>query len=165
MTTTDVGHTILGGAREAFFKAMLDGYAGDQKKSAKTVSSDGYKTIEFPIGDYLVVDRYCTTSCSDFSAGTTTIFFRGSAVWWMSYAGRYPEKVIPFLKEVLRKAYEEEIFFGGRGRDSSNNEAFVYSNQETEGWDFTRFKGREEISDIKTTKRLGFHEYLGMALI
>ena len=118
---------ILEGAQKAFFEAMLDGYAGgDNRKSAKVKGEDGYTTITYTSkdGECKVVDRYCTTPLSDKSCGTTTIFYENGSVWvpvwWMSYGGRYPKRVIPFLKESLKWAYEMRDFCGGRGISSTS---------------------------------------------
>ncbi|MDD4761455.1 MAG: DUF5680 domain-containing protein [Candidatus Pacebacteria bacterium] len=156
---------ILEGAKEVFFKAMLAGYAGEgREKTTKAKSSDGYTTIEYSDGDFRVVDRYCTTPDSDFSAGTTVIFFENKPVWWMAYAGSYPAEVIGFLKEILRENYENGIFNGGRGLGVKRGENFIYIN-EVKDCDFSLFNGMEIIIYSKTEKKLGFHRYFGSALI
>jgi len=164
---------ILNGAREAFLQAMLDGYVGGEgRKSVKTVSANGVKTITFPFGDYEVVDRYCVTSQSNCSAGTTTIFYKKTAVWWMSYGGEYPEAVIPFLKKALAVAYRQGEFRGGRGPEHYEEPGLVYGNYSvrgvepgsTTGSSFSSFQGYEEITGPNGDV-LGFHRYFGLALI
>jgi hypothetical protein len=157
---------ILEGAEEAFFVAMMDGYAGEKKNSIKTTDSDGYKTITWEVGNYKVVDRYCVTPKSDFSAGTTTIFYRYNQwipVWWMSYGGYYPGPLIYFLKKCLKTNYEKKVFMGGRGPSCVKGETGEsYINKAT--GDFDCFSGEEQInSDIAICK--GYHKYFGMALI
>lgn len=154
---------ILREASEAFFMAMMAGYAGDGTGSIKTASPDGCeKTIEFTTGDFKVIDRYCVTPHSTYSAGTTTIFFKNIPVWWMAYGGFYSEQVIPFLKEALGQTYKAGLFSGGRGPKFHRSEKLIYQNFEVGG--FERFKGREEIRKRMTSQLLGYHEYFGMAL-
>ncbi|MFA6269748.1 MAG: DUF5680 domain-containing protein [Candidatus Paceibacterota bacterium] len=161
---------ILKGAKAAFFEAMLDGYAGgENRKSIKTSGNDGYTTITYTTEDskYRVVDRYCTTPLSDWSAGTTTIFYRVNLiwvpVWWMEYNGFYYKNVIPFLKSAIRQSYEMEIFNGGRGPARYNDSGIEYNNI----WsgDFERFLGREEIEDKLNGELLGFHSFSGRSLL
>lgn len=169
--TVEQREEILNGAREMFFAAMLAGYASEKinlaKISAKILGKDGYKTITFLSGNYKVVDRYCVTPLSDFSAGTTTIFhrfrFKGRwiPVWWMSYSGHYPKEVIPFLKVALKQSYEKGEFAGGRGPKTLQfvkGKSDLYENH----WvgDFHSFDGCESINC-----NAGFHKYFGMALI
>jgi hypothetical protein len=142
---------------------MLSGYAGDGSGSTIAKASDGYKNIELVREDFKVVDRYCKTAYSDGSAGTTTIFFKNAPVWWMSYAGYYPEKVIPFLKTALAKEYEDNRFAGGRGPRLCVAGGFIYQNFYSGS--FTHFKGREEIHEHENGGLIGFHEYFGMALL
>lgn len=153
---------VLEGAKKVFFKAMLAGYAG--KEANKTKTSDGYTTIEYSEEDFRVVDRYLTTPNSDYSAGTTTIFFENKPVWFMAYAGRYSSEVIPFLKSVLRRSYESELFVGGRGLEVYREGGLIYNNDVAEN-DFSYFCGRESIFYSKEGSREYFHDYFGMALI
>lgn len=172
-------------AQKVFFAAMLAGYANSESSDVVTTkrqdgcsviefaqsdmtkikSPDHYTTIEFTQGNYRVVDRYCTTPNTDHSAGTTTIFYADDPIWWMSYAGFYAERVIPFLKEALQRAYEESSFRGGRGPRivRKDDPLWIYQNRAT--GNFCHFKGREEIRYRTTLELLGFHEYLGMSLI
>jgi len=168
MTTKDKIR-ILWDARWAFFKAMRAGYASNAQSSIKTKTSDGYRIITFTDGDFRVEDRYCVTPHSNSSAGTTTIFYKGDPVWWMSYGGFYPEDVIEFLKVALLYQYNRGIFFGGRGPTFiTSGDGLAYENRpvlEDAEDHFWKFKGREEIYNQITGKLLGFHEYWGMSLI
>jgi len=173
--------TILEEAKEVFFKAMQDGYAGDCKKSVKTLSNNGNtKTITFTDGDYKVVDEWHTNPDSDLSSGTTTIFHKDRPIWWMSYCGKYPKDVIPFLKQALKKTYERGEFNIGRGAQSYEgplvgDKRMHYSCTKTinEFCDFQRFNGIERITEItgslndpaRNGFQLGYHQIMGMSLI
>jgi hypothetical protein len=162
---------IITGAEKAFFEALLDGYVGGKKNSTKTTDPDGYKIITWEKGDYKVVDRYCVTPLSDFSEGTTTIFHKHGhnwvPVWWMSYGGRYPKWVIPFLKFSLKETYGKHKFCDGRGEEHLIGKFpykhILYLNMFS--GDFSSFEGNELIRSIKTGHILGFHKYFGMAMI
>ena len=154
---------VLEGAREVFFKAHLAGYAGDGEGSVKTKSADGKVSIEFVDGDYRVLDEYYTTPHSDYSFGTTIIFYKDAPVWMMYYGGCYKKEIIPFLKEALGKAYETNSFFGGRGIKTYVVGALHYQNFPMGTWD--DFKGSEEIRIYETREKLGFHESGGRSLL
>ncbi|MBN2093857.1 MAG: hypothetical protein JW740_00565 [Candidatus Zambryskibacteria bacterium] len=173
---------IIQKAEKVFFDAMLDGYAGNKKNSVKVIESSGYKRITFVSGNYKVVDHYCVTPLSDFSAGTTTIFYRfrprgrWMAVWWMSYSGCYPKEVISFLKMALNYAYKQREFHGGRGLATHGfyNDTRVgnydknllkYENTIFLGGGFENFAGMEHIFFTATSGEIGFHEYNGRILI
>ena len=171
---------VLENAKKVFFKAMLDGYFGECKNSVKSTSNDGNtKIITFTEGDFRVVDEYHTTPSSEKSAGTTTIFYRGAAVWWMAYGGEYPGRVIPFLKEVLRTTYENGIFNKGRGPESysgGKRDDTIWLTYrcigQISGWhSFHKFEGLETITEIKgvgpsqVRNELGHHYCMGMSLI
>ena len=110
--TQDRGE-LLKTAERLFFSALMHGYAGG---SEKIVSLDGHtKTTLYAAGKWVVKDEYHTIPDSDFSSGTTLITHHRVPIWWMAYGGRYPKTAIPFLKQVLRCAYEKNEFCGGRG--------------------------------------------------
>lgn len=156
---------ILSLAKAVFFRAMLDGYAGKtSQKSTKIKTPDGYRTITYQEDDFQVVDRYCVTPQSDYSAGTTTILFRDSAVWWMSYGGRYLEEIIPFLKQALASAYHKREFHGGRGPSMLVEEELFYQNNVEPGSTFREFSGYEKVGYIDGDV-LGHHRYFGLSLI
>ena len=161
---------MLDAAKTVFFKAMLAGYANgsDSDMVVKVKTPDGYTTITFAYGDFVVVDRYCVTPYSDFSAGTTTISYNCNPIWIMFYTGYYPKKVIPFLKMTLADQYSKGIFFGGRGAHcgmNNENEHLFYWNI-CERNRFSYFLGREHIIDLrKPNVELGHHRYLGMSLL
>lgn len=160
---------ILGNAQEVFFAALRDGYCGNKENTIKGSTPRGTKTLTFVSGNFMVVDEYQTSPHSDFSAGTTTIFYcdirnNWFPVWWMAYGGEYPKEVILFLKETLSQNYQTNIFFGGRGpaHYRSEKSGLVYEN--LCAGDFNRFQGMEEIWDIEH-RRIGFHKFFGMAMI
>lgn len=171
MWTAGERRVILLAAQGVFFRAMFEGYVGvDGQKSIKS-EKDACKYIQYTEGNFRVMDQYCVTPQSDFSAGTTTIFFQESPVWWMSYGGQYPPEVIPFLKRALAKAYSRWEFYGGRGPERYIEESLTYENHSRQGVEldsigssFDGFQGHEEIG-ITGGATLGFHHYFGMALI
>jgi hypothetical protein len=173
---------ILAGAQNAFFEAMLDGYAGgENRKSVKTELNNGHtKRVVFQDEEnhpgYIVEDEWDIHPNSDQSAGTTRILLQGGPVWRMSYGGHYPKGAIPFLKSAMAKAYERKLFLGGRGMDKVISEHYevnelrfylVYINK----WngDFQSFNGIEEIFQNPLIgydpELIGCHQYFGMALI
>lgn len=170
--------SVLRGAKDAFFKAMLAGYANAKNKTSKLKVikekrklKNGYqKTITVKVGKFTVIDSWRTMLHSDNSFGTTVILFLDKPVWTMSYGGSYPKRVIPFLKEALWYEYKEHNFTGGRGLNYFSNCAtifskaknnLIYRNTGTE--DFTNFKSDESISYGK--KVLGRHKCFGGSLI
>jgi hypothetical protein len=154
---------ILKEAQIVFFEALLEGYAGKTKSIKKITSPNGYKTLTFSKGDFTVLDMYCVTPYSDCSCGTTTIFYKDKPVWWMSYGGEYPKKVILFLKKVLRQSYEVGEFNGCRGRKNVCFGSYLYMNHFV--GDFSFFQGEEKIFEEKKGEHLGHHRYFGMSLI
>lgn len=163
---------VLAGAKEAFFKALLVGYAKGKKdpkvKSVVTTFSNG-KKVTTEVGNYTVVDEWHTTSFSDYSAGSTTIFLLHNPIWWMSYGGHYPDLAIPLLKRALSAAYQKHWFFGARGvKFMDDLESRLYYINDCHG-DFNKFCGREEIHDMGSGPNsgaiLGFHEYSGMSFL
>lgn len=155
-----------------FFAAMQNGYAGSAPKST-IAELHGSKVIRYKQGDFEVVDCYFVTSISDYSFGTTTIYYQGNAVWMMQYRGQYPKDVIPFLKQALRQTYEKSEFVGGRGpiiyfEGGTIDTQLRYSNNVISG-DWRNFLGREEIyrscGGNQGAGMQGWHEYGGLLLI
>jgi hypothetical protein len=158
---------ILQKAMEVFFRALLAGYAGENKENVK-VSVFGFKkTVIYTEGEFTVIDEWTTTDHSDVSFGTTTILFEETPIWFMFYEGRYPKKVISFLKEAMTSQYKKGQFRGGRGPIRWSSDLFVYKNHahKTGNLSFSQFSGHEKISDAKTGKILGFHEYCGCSML
>ena len=157
---------ILAGAEEAFFLAMMSGYAGSKNEgSTKTVSNNGCtKSVKFVHGLYLVDDTWHTNPNSDKSAGTTTISHEGIPVWWMCYGGQYTKETVAFLKRALRETYAQKKFVGCRGPLYFRDGIMVYENGFDQSQSFEGFSGDEIVfNDSKGI--LGTHKYFGMALI
>lgn len=168
---------ILTGAREAFFHAMLNGWASGARETleADVFGSSGSKetvyitTFLYGRASFRVVDRYCVSSAGK-SAGTTTIWLQHDPVWFMSYGGAYLKEDIPFLKDALMRVYSGKQFFGGRGPTSLaqvvphiKNGALVYANEVEKDSTFEKFRGKEAV--IGPTGVRGHHDYWGMSLI
>ena len=149
--------------KEFFFKAMTQGYAAGGEK-IKIPNMPWYKGISFKEGDFYLLDNYCVTPHSFKSAGTTTIWFQGIPVWFMSFGGYYEHQVIQFLKSALSRSYQVQQFLGGRGPKVFSSGSLTYLNQ-VYSPEFSQFKGREEIFNHNTDKCLGYHEYWGMLLL
>jgi len=123
--------------------------------------------VSYREDDLLLVDYYCTTPNSPKSSGTTTIWLKEAPVWTMQYGGEYEQIAIPFLKQVLWDAYAAGCFFGGSGPQVRFRSNLLYVNR-YDGPFFQDFRGREEIFRIHNNVKarvLGYHEYLGMALV
>ena len=149
-----------------FFTAMQAGYAAEEVKKVKVVDMPGYKEIRYEDGDFLLVDRWCVNPDTERSAGTTTIWYQNKPVWFMSYGGFYPERLIHFLKSALRMQYcGDGHFNGGRGPKlvGDLSAARIYRNRPVQN-EFGQFSGREEILDAHTGE-VGYHDYWGMSLI
>lgn len=174
---------ILAGAREAFFHAMLCGWASGSKGAVEVEvpGSFGSKEVTYTTGLlhekgwFRVVDRYCVSEAGG-SAGTTTIWFHRDPVWFMSYGGLHLKEDIPFLRSALMRVYSEKQFFGGRGPTSIaqcvphvGEGALVYANEVEKDSTFEKFRGKEAIigpaKDGGSPEFRGHYEYLGMSLI
>lgn len=144
--------------QDVFFDAMLEGYVGKPNKSWNP-GLPGSKVIEYRRESWLVVDSYIVSEKSPYSGGTTYIYYDGVPVWMMQYFGFYDGCAIPTLKAALREAYEERIFFGGRGPRTFLQDVHTYRNS-TRSNDFKSFSGREEIENVDA-EFCGFHQYQG----
>lgn len=163
-------------AKGHFFAAMRCGYASGEKAVPVSAFSDlpGHKQYVYEDGYFRVVDRYCVSRAGK-SAGTTTIFYYDSPVWFMSYGGFYRKEEIPFLKRALTFSYRHNDFNGGRGpstyrdepvepKQQEENPLVYINNMNCSG--FESFAGHEEIHAASSpSKILGLHDYWGMALI
>lgn len=151
--------------REFFFDGMQQGWAAKGEKTT-IPQLPGAKAITYRDGNLCLVDYYFADKRTGRSAGSTVIWFRDEPAWIMHYGGYYPKGVIPFLKAALNSAYQDRIFYGGRGPVvfKEKEGPLVYFNGGALD-DFARFKGREEILRAGEIRRLGWHEFCGMALI
>lgn len=152
-------------AQAVFFIAMRVGYAGGLGRSQKTTISSipGSKSIvwESMDGYWKVADTYVVTPDSHASTGMTVIAFEGKPVWTMHYGGYYHEAVIPFLKRCLAEAYENDVFFGGRGGAYRKDGDYTYFNNLRDGSTFVEFSGEEFIVNADTSEVLGKPAILG----
>jgi hypothetical protein len=165
---SEVNRKILKAAQEHFFRAMQVGYVAGAK-GVEVPGTPKYKQIEYKSGDFRIVDQYGSSQAGK-SEGTTRIRFCDDPVWVMSYGGFYRKNEIPFLKRALMQNYEKRHFTGGRGPSLMTDlelmlegDSPVYVNWFT--GDFMRFSGREEIRTCDSDSPLGWHDYMGMALI
>lgn len=149
-------------AQEFFFEAMLRGYASDVVPT-KVLGMPGFKEIEYNKGSWRCIDRWAVRPDSNRSAGTTNIWYCDMPIWTMSYQGWYDEGVIWLLRAALKSNYDHKFFSGGRGAGHFKKENLEYSNR-CRG-SFLDFSGREKICRTITGEVLGYHEYLGMALL
>ncbi len=157
---------ILKGAKTAFFRAMLAGWAGDAK-AEPVPGESGFKRTLCQVGDFFVIDKYGKGRGSNAAVGMTTIWYFDEPVWSMSYEGHYRKDEIPFLKSLLVEAYENGVFCGGRGRPiaMSDDTLLLYSNDQRTGSTFSRFAGREQIIVCANGDQLGQHGYRGGSLL
>jgi len=134
-----------------FLEAALATYAATGKKAVKTtiVELPGSKVYRYERPDLglLYVDVYVTNG--EWSGGQTTIFLNGQAVWLHQYHGwcKGDDKaVLDFLKRALLTAYEQGLFYGGRGAEEMEDGDLRYENfcNEEDGY-FFEGKGDEEI--------------------
>ena len=150
-----------------FFRAMLNGWINDDRKPWLIPPGGvlpGFKGFYFPNGALDLMDQWSKSSKSGKSAGQTIIWHNQTPIWIMHYGGVYKKEALPFLKEVLRKTYSEETFFGGRGSAQIFGDKLTYVNS-VEKDSFTMFSGHEEIIENDDFRQLGFHDYWGMSLI
>ncbi len=149
-----------------FFKAMIGGWTSDVPKIT-IPGMPSVKAFKYHWGDLVLLDCYSVTPESTRSAGTTTIWRADVPVWVMQYVGQYQKRVIPFLKQALRKTYEDNLFVGGRGAATyQDDEGLLYMNDVNQTNKlFEKFEGREEIYDTVGNVLLGYHDYRGMMLV
>jgi len=158
--------------KRVFFMAMNAGYAveGVEKTRIPELPGSRLITSKHRINGYIFVvnDLYFVRKDSPSSFGSTIISCDGEPVWSMSYSGKYPKSVVPFLKEALKYNYERAVFEGGRGPRiyplTNRVGDFEYLNS-TLSDSFTSFSGREEIIELCSGKLLGYHEYSGKLML
>jgi hypothetical protein len=160
-----VREEILEMAKDYFFVAMMHGWpSGEKGKDVPGMS--GYKEVDYGIGDFRILDRWCVGEKGSF--GTTTIwfsFYSPNPIWFMSYGGFYRKEDIQFLRRVLLIVYMDGKFIGGRGPESFAEPSgrLMYRNH-TDGKTFSvGFSGEECL--YEHGKKVGEHRYFGMPLI
>lgn len=156
--------------RDAFFAAMMAGYAGETSAKRHISALPCSKLFDFERGEYKVCDTYFTAEGSMHSSGMTIIWHKGQPVWTMYYQGWYEPEAIPLLKQALRANYERGVFLGGRGPKVFSQGSLKYQNTVNElRAVFHNFEGEEEVAYISgpnepasATRVIGRHIYMGM---
>lgn len=157
-------------AAEMFFRAMLAGYVAGSPSHAID-QLPGSRLITFTEEEFLVQDVFVAPPgiCS---YGTTHMSYKGVPIWFMQYAGFYPDETLPCLKAALAKNYRAHVFNGGRGPklfeyfDSDTGVRWRYENQchdKSEG--FLRFSGIEGITRGAHAVHCGLHTYSGRWIV
>ena len=144
----------LAEVQDVFFRSGREGWAAGVKALQFPMSFlPGAKVILWSDGPWQVADAYLTNSLSSRSFGIMSISYDGHPQWTMSYGGEYAEEAIPILKKALLAAYENNLFYGGRGAlfyyRYYGEGALLYENRPKRN-EFSLFDGREEIYDIET---------------
>ena len=155
-----------------FFEALLLGYASTQEnKKPKSVKDfkivkikSNTKNITTFFDGFEIVDEWVTNTSSEFSAGTTTIYYKENPVWRMSYFGFHKKECINFLIKALAKAYLKKKFIGGRGPEFFEDASYIYKNEVIKK-NFEAFRGTESIHISINNKGVGIYQYMGIALI
>ncbi|MEK7639236.1 MAG: hypothetical protein AAB388_03705 [Patescibacteria group bacterium] len=151
-------------AEEHFFAAMRQGYAADCVKGSLP-DLPGSKSIEYTHDDWRVLDVYFVTVDSNWSAGSTTIWFMNRPVWIMQYAGWYEEAALPCLKAALADAYTRGDYVGGRGPEYFDYDSHArYWNKVAKNC-FTGLTQGEEEVESADGQSLGRHFYHAFWLV
>ncbi len=161
-----VRERLLVEARDFFFQAMAQGWAAG-KAAIKSPDRLGHYYLIFEQGEFVLIDEWAINELSKKSAGTTTVWYGGQPVWFMSYSGFYPESSIKIVKQALLAEYCAKRFTGGRGPSIYRMGDLEYYNEPNTGSSFERFSGREFVIDRNSVSELGggSHTYMGQALI
>ncbi len=101
---------------EFLIKAKRNGYA-NEGIAMMTKDGNGATTIFFREGDFEYEDRYFG---GEPFGGSEVVFYKGGAIWMMSYYGKVhegidPKEVYPVLKKALSNVPDSQPF---RGLDS-----------------------------------------------
>ena len=112
----------------------------------------------------LYTDTFWTRSNDRNSGGVTLIFHDNDIVWMMGCAGRYEEEATPVVMAAIRKAMEDKVFLGGRGKGTFRHEGLLYHNNPTVTVHstFAQFHGYEGVTRAGVDGEcLGEHTYWG----
>lgn len=149
---------VFAHARHHYFLAMLQGWvSGSSRVLGKSQESETVYEDE----DFRIVDRF--GKFEDKVSGMVGIWHQGDMIWFMNYCGFYQEEDIPLLKSILKTAFQNGEFIGGRGPVRSAVGTKVYTNEVVSGSSFLHFRGTEKISDSSGVVR-GYHNYWGEML-
>lgn len=124
-----------------------------------------FKGFIFSRGGLTLTDAWTTNQATKRSFGFT-IIQESQTLWFMTYGGTYPNEVISLVKEACDRAYDEKVFYGGRGSLVplfTPDGRLKYDNN-FEG-NFSFFTGEESVIDNNNNIRVGWHQYFGMSLL
>jgi len=146
---------------KAFFIGMRNGYVTGLK-GVPVRNMPGYRMVATKYGDWKVTDMWATIRHKEDSAGVTTVFYKNTPVWVMSYEGWYTGLyTISFLKKVLSNAYNNEEFYGCRGCPKYYEPFCGMEYTNTFRGRFKKFNGKESIKRIRDKEYMGEHTYRG----
>lgn len=163
---------LKGEVLNVFFQAMLVNYSKKEhvteKKSIPELPGSSMLSPFF-CGRYVVV-HYDWLLANNSNFGNIIVYRDGTPVWQMQYSGWYLAEAVPFLKMVLRSAYRQREFYGGRGQRDLRYKQWEYFNYFHLDCDWGKFDGREIISQIDPdgegpAKYMGSLRYQGGMLI
>ncbi|MFH1315840.1 MAG: hypothetical protein ABIH67_05615 [Candidatus Uhrbacteria bacterium] len=157
--------------RENFFRAMLENSWASGGEAMTSVGQPFTKHVSWTDGgDWIVIDRWTSVPASNFSRGSTTIFFCGIPVWFVHFHGEYTKEASKLVKQALIRTWEARRFRASRGEIFSQG-GLTYINDVARPRDgdgsldiFAKFACYEEVYDADRN-RLGWHRVSGMALI
>ena len=148
-----------------YLNAMTEGFVSTTSKPRKVPNLPDSKQVIFQRDGWKLTDTWHVTPASDYSGGATHIYFEDTLVWMMHYFGRYPQSLIPFLKEALAEEFKNKRFTGGRGPKQLifKNKGLIYRNQ-AEDPRFIHFHGEETLGpalELENDQNFGWHRYHG----
>ena len=161
--------------QEVFFRAMLESSWASGGEAHDSVGLPFTKHVSWRDGHWIVIDRWTSIPGSDVSYGSTTIFFQGRPVWIKHFEGEYTKEASALVKQALLAAWSQQRFYAARGESrfiGVDAPGLVYFNHldgprhGDQALDpFAKFSCYEEVYDLGTEERLGWHRVSGMALI
>lgn len=159
----------LSEVEQFFYIARQRGYVDPKAHRYLSPGRPGFRYTVYAEGSFRMMDEWCSNPSDFWSSGYTTIWFDQIPVWQMFYWGMYTEEAAKFLKEALRASYQDDKFYGGRGRVSyegvdSQGDKLVYRNIPKYS-SFGLFEGSEDITLVKKQRQLGYHNYMGFSLM
>ncbi|MDO8472033.1 MAG: DUF5680 domain-containing protein [bacterium] len=128
---------------DLFCEAMLAGWVSGAEPEVLP-QFPGFKCYQYEKGSFTLIDMFCSSRLH-VSFGQTIVWFADQPVWMMNYSGQYPNRAIPFLKDVLQIAYSTGNTLGGRGAAYISGDDYVYFNHNPAGTNFADSYGTEYI--------------------
>ena len=161
----------LADIHEVFFKAMLESSWASGGTAIDSVGQPFTKHVSWTDeGDWIVIDRWTSVPASNFSYGTTTVFFCGIPIWFVQFHGEYTKEASALVKQALLTTWRRGVFNAARGEHLSQD-GLTYINQVAlprDGDDsldsFSKFACYEAVYDTERNRH-GWHRVSGMALI